>query len=161
MPKIICNTSPLQYLHQLDQLSLLKSLAGRITVPTAVETEIAIGIEWGVDLPVLRKLDWLDFLTPLCSTAVPLVRDLGPGETEVIMLAMESSDCVVILDDALARKTAELLGIKVTGTLGVLLDAKRAGLIDDLTSVINHLEKLKFRLAPHTRKAVIRLAGEL
>lgn len=105
-------------------------------------------------------IGWI-FKTPLSSTAVPLVRDLGPGETEVIMLAMESSDCVVILDDALARKTAEQLGIKVTGTLGVLLDAKRAGLIDDLTSVINHLQVLNFRLAPHTRKAVIRLAGEL
>lgn len=161
MPDIICNTSPLQYLHQIDHLNLLKSLAGRITVPTAVANEIAIGIEWGIDLPDLRKLDWLDFRTPLCSTAVPLVRDLGPGETEVIMLAMEAIGCVVILDDALARKTAELLGIKLTGTLGLLLDAKQAGLIDDLTSVISQLQALNFRLAPHTREAVLRLAGEL
>ena len=77
------------------------------------------------------------------------------------MLAMESIGCVVILDDALARKTAELLGIKLTGTLGLLLDAKQAGLIDDLTSVFSQLQALNFRLAPHTREALLRLAGEL
>jgi len=78
-----------------------------------------------------------------------------------MMLAMESSDCVVILDDALARKTAELLGIKVTGTLGVLLDAKRAGLIDDLTSVINHLEKLNFLSFPPYPKSSYPTGGRI
>ncbi|MFA6413714.1 MAG: DUF3368 domain-containing protein [Syntrophales bacterium] len=161
MPKIICNTSPLQYLHQLNQLQIMPSLAGSIIIPQAVVDEIAAGIAWGIDLPDLQKLNWVDIQSPLSRTAVPLVTHLGSGETEVIMLALESSDTTVILDDALARKTAELLGIRMTGTLGLLLDAKRIGLIDKLTPVIEQLQALNFRLAPHTREAVLRMAGEL
>jgi hypothetical protein len=161
LPKIICNTSPLQYLHQLNQLQIMPSLAGSIIIPQAVVDEIAAGIAWGIDLPDLQKLNWVDIQSPLSRTAVPLVTHLGSGETEVIMLALESSDTTVILDDALARKTAELLGIRMTGTLGLLLDAKRIGLIDKLTPVIEQLQALNFRLAPHTREAVLRMAGEL
>jgi predicted nucleic acid-binding protein len=139
----------------------MPSLAGRIIIPQAVVDEIAAGIAWGIDLPDLQKLDWLDIQSPLSRTALPLVAHLGPGETEVIMLALESSDTTVIMDDALARKTAELLGIKMTGTLGLLLDAKRAELIGQLTPFIDQLQALNFRLAPHTRNAVLRLAGEL
>ena len=76
------------------------------------------------------------------------------------MLAMELSDAVVIMDDALARKNAEFLGIRVTGTLGLLLDAKRAGLIDELLPILAQLQALNFRLAPHTREAVLKMAGE-
>jgi predicted nucleic acid-binding protein len=160
LPKIICNTSPLQYLHQLNQLHLIPTLAGRIIIPPAVVDEIATGIAWGIDLPDLQALDWLDIQPPLSRIAVPLVTHLGPGETEVIMLAMELSDAVVILDDALARKNAELLGIRVTGTLGLLLDAKRAGLIAELLPIIEQLQALNFRLAPHTCEAVLKMAGE-
>ena len=66
----------------------------------------------------------------------------------------------MILDDALARKTAQYLGIRLTGTLGLLLDAKRSGLITSLTPVLDALQSLRFRLAPQTRSIVLRLAGE-
>ena len=139
----------------------MPSLAGRIIIPPAVVDEITVGIAWGIDLPDLQALDWLDIQPPLSRIAVPLVTHLGPGETEVIMLAMELSGAVVIMDDALARKNAELLGIRVIGTLGVLLDAKRAGLIAELLPIIEQLQALNFRLAPHTREAVLKMAGEL
>jgi predicted nucleic acid-binding protein len=82
------------------------------------------------------------------------------GETEVLALALESSGAVVIVDDALARRVAETLGIKLRGTLGILIDAKRAGLIAAVAPILDELEGLRFRLARHTRAAVLRLAGE-
>ena len=139
----------------------MPSLAGRIIIPPAVVDEITTGIAWGIDLPDLQALDWLDIQPPVSRIAVPLVTHLGPGETEFIMLAMELSDAVVIMDDALARKNAEFLGIRVTGTLGLLLGAKRAGLIADLMPIIEQLQALNFRLASHTREAVLKMAGEL
>ena len=65
-----------------------------------------------------------------------------------------------VLDDRLARRLARTLDIPLTGTLGVLLDGKRAGLVDNLTPLIDQLQSLGFRLAPHTRRAVLELAGE-
>ena len=86
--------------------------------------------------------------------------DLGPGEAEVLMLALESQGTTVVLDDRLARRVAETLGLALTGTLGLLLDAKRAGLIRAVGPLVDQLQSLGFRLAPHTRAAVLRLAGE-
>jgi hypothetical protein len=51
LPEVICNTSPLQYLHQLELLHILPALAGRVTVPPAVLDEISAGQALGVNLP--------------------------------------------------------------------------------------------------------------
>ena len=76
------------------------------------------------------------------------------------MLALESLDAIVVLDDALAGQLAEALGLRLTGTLGLLLDAKRAGLVSAIAPLLDHLQALRFRVAPHTRAAVLELAGE-
>lgn len=160
MPDVICNTSPLQYLHQLDHLHILRALARTVIVPPAVVSEIAAGRAHGVNLPDLPTLDWIAVRRPISEPALPLVTDLGPGETEVLMLALESREAVVVLDDALARRIAETLRLPLTGTLGLLLDAKRAGLIQAVAPLLDQLQALRFRIAPHTRTAVLRMAGE-
>jgi predicted nucleic acid-binding protein len=76
------------------------------------------------------------------------------------MLALESPQAVVVLDDALARQVAATLGLSFTGTLGLLLDAKKANLIPLVRPVLDQLQALRFRLAPHTRAAILKLAGE-
>lgn len=160
MPEVISNTSPLQYLHQLDLLHLLPELVGRIVVAPAVEEELAAGQKLGVSLPDLRTLDWVTIRRPASRTAAPLIYDLGPGEAETLMLALETPGSVAILDDGMARRVAEVLGISFTGTLGVLLDAKRAGLVAELRPVLDTLQALRFRLSPRARLAVLEKAGE-
>lgn len=160
MPEVICDTSPLQYLHQISQLPLLAALASRVVVPSAVVEEIATGRGRGVDLPDLSLLDWIVMRRPKSAPVLPLVNDLGLGETEVLALALESSDAIVVLDDAMARRVAESLNLKLIGTLGVLLSAKRAGLIAAVAPMLDQLQALRFRIAPRTRAAVLGLAGE-
>jgi predicted nucleic acid-binding protein len=92
--------------------------------------------------------------------ALPLIANLGHGETEVLMLALEMRETVAVLDDALAREIAETLDLHFTGTLGLLLDAKKAGLIPTLRPLLDELQSLRFRLALRTYNAVLRLAGE-
>ena len=89
-----------------------------------------------------------------------MVTDLGAGEREVLALALETPDAICIVDDALARRIAGALQLRVTGTLGVLIDAKRAGLISALRPQLDQLHSLGFRLAAHTRTAVLKIAGE-
>jgi predicted nucleic acid-binding protein len=160
LPEIICDTSPIQYLYQLKLLHILSALAQRVIVPPAVVDELAAGRALGVSLPNLDDLNWVVIRRPVSALALPLVTDLGPGETEVLMLALEAREAIVVLDDALARQVAETLGLCLTGTLGLLVDAKRAGLIPKVSPVLDQLEALRFRLAPHTRAAVLKLAGE-
>jgi len=158
--EIICNTSPIQYLHQLSLLHLLPALVGKVIVPTAVLAEIEIGRENAVDLPDLSTLDWIEIRQAKTSSVLSLTVDLGIGETEVLAVALESKDAIVILDDLLARHEAEKLRIKTIGTPGILLEAKRKGLISEISPVLDKLEKLRFWVSPKTKQAVLKLAGE-
>ena len=159
MPDVVCDTSPLQYLYQIGMLHLLPQLVDTIIVPPAVVDEIAVGRALGVRLPDLSTLAWVQVRHPASEKALPLINDLGPGETEVLMLGLEL-EAVVILDDGLARRIAESVGLKFTGTLGLMLDAKRAGHIPAIHPLLDQLQALRFRVSPQTRKMLLELAGE-
>ncbi len=160
MPEVVSNTSPLQYLHQLGLLDLLPRLVGRVTVPRAVADELEAGRALGHDLPEVNSLAWVVVREP--ATQHVTWPELGRGETDALNLALElpAGEAVVILDDARAREAAGRLGLKFTGTLGVLLDAKRAGLIPALEPYLDRLDALGFRLARQTRSVVLKLSGE-
>jgi predicted nucleic acid-binding protein len=160
LPEVICNTSPLQYLHQIGLLHILPALSGRIIVPEAVVEELAQGRAAGLSLPDPPGIEWMIIRRPVGVSALPLITDLGAGETEALMLSLESPDSTAILDDALARRMAKAQGIRVIGTLGVLLKAKRIGQVSAIRPYVEQLDSLGFRLAPHTREAVLKLAGE-
>jgi predicted nucleic acid-binding protein len=160
LPDVICNTSPIQYLYQLELLHLLPTLAKHVIVPPAVVEELNQGRAAGFSVPDAMSFDWVELRRPVGLPALPLASDLGPGEAQVLALALESPGCTVILDDRLGRKVARMLRLRLTGTLGVLLDAKRSGLVVALTPLLDRLDDLRFRLAPRTRAAVLRLADE-
>ena len=69
MPVVICNTSALQYLYQIDLLDLLPVLFGQAQIPPAVASEIDEGKGRKVSLPTLEDLPWV---------AIRPVRDRGP-----------------------------------------------------------------------------------
>lgn len=160
MAEIISNTSPLQYLHQLGALDVLPKLVKNITVPTAVLDELSAGRKLGLNLPDIQSLDWITVRRPSSAIVLPMVTDLGAGEREVIALALEISDSVCVPDDALGRQIAVALQLRITGTLGVLIDAERAGFISTVRPQLDRLHALGFRLAAHTRVAVLKMAGE-
>lgn len=161
MPEVICDTSALQYLYQLEMLSVLEALAQHIVVPPAVVEELAVGRILGVHLPDPTSLEWVTVRAPAGAVVLPLVTDLGPGETEVLALALESPEALVIVDDGLARQVAAMLSIRFRGTLGLLLDAKAAGLVTAVAPLLDQLQALGFRLHSSTRETILNLAGEL
>ena len=160
MPEFICNTSPFQYLHQLGHLEILPRLIVRVIVPEAVVRELEVGRKNGCALPDVRALPWVEIRRPVSTPALPLASHLGPGESAVLALALESPNSVVILDDGLARQAAEHLHLPLIGTLGLLLNAKRAGLLPAVGSCLDRLDQLRFRVSPQTRLAVLSAAGE-
>jgi len=151
----------MQYLHQLKLLPILSELAGNVVVPPAVIDELEASKALGINLPELTTFDWVTIRKPSRSSVLNLLINLGRGETEVLMLALESNDPIVIFDDGLARWIAKIHKIRLTGTLGLLIDAKNAGLIPAVKPLLNRLQTLGFRLAPHTRTEVLRIANEL
>jgi len=118
---VIANTSPLLYLHQANCLDLLWKLYNRVIVPPAVVKELEVGAQEGVNVPNLHQLQWVEVRPVVAAAVLPVIVDLGPGESEVIALGIENPNSLLIIDDQLARKIATLNNLTYTGTLGVLL----------------------------------------
>ncbi len=110
MADVICNTSPMQYLHQARLLMIIPSLVGRVLIPPAVDAELAVGRSHGLDLPDPAHLDWVSIRAQSRFASVSFPPGLGAGEAEVLALALECGDAVVILDDLMARQAAHSLG---------------------------------------------------
>jgi len=88
------------------------------------------------------------------------ITDLGPGEAEVIGLALEHPKSRVILDDQLARRIAALNKLTVTGTVGVVSKAKQAGYLADVKPIIAELRQAGLWLNDALVESVLAEAGE-
>lgn len=157
---IISNTTPLLYLHQINLLNIVKEICGKIVIPPAVIRELKAGADQGVFVPDIGLYDWIVVKEPVAVLAHTLIKDLGDGETEVLMLALQVPDSLVILDDNLARTYAGMNSIDVVGTCGLLLKAKFSGLIPHVTPVLDLLEEKGFFISKDLKATIIRLAGE-
>ena len=160
MPDVIADTSVIQYLFQVGLLDLLFTLYQEINIPTAVVNELAEGRSHGIELPEAETMARFSTTVVAVPPSIQLLRSLGSGEREVLALASASSDHLILLDDAAARQHARELGLRFTGTLGILLKAKQAGFLVEIRSTLDKLESKGFRLDKKTRAAMMNLAEE-
>mgnify|MGYP000246125913 CR=1 FL=1 len=119
MAEAISNTSPLLYLHRVGALQWLGTLFDNVWVPGAVTDELKEGQRKGHDVPDPTIYPWVHLVDPEFTPSEWLALDLGTGELAAMALALENPTRVVLLDDALARRTAQAAGIAVRGTLGI------------------------------------------
>ncbi len=161
MPEVvISNTSPIFYLHRLRLLGLLQELYQKIIVPRAVVAELEVGRRQGEDVPEIDSYEWIETRAIRSPQILGLSTDFGSGETEVLALALEESDSLVIIDEKLARKIAHLRGLRVTGTAGVLLKAKQEGHIRAVKPFLDRLQDMHFHLSDSVRTLILNKAGE-
>ena len=161
MPKKwVVNASPLIVLARINQLLLLQHVAGELVVPAGVAKEIAQGPE---DDPAKQ---WLQSYGQELVREVEMISpviiawNLGLGETEVLAWAYENPGYEVILDDRAARNCALSLNLPVRGTIGVLLLAKRAGHLKEITPILLQLEQAGFRIDSTIISVAKKLAKE-
>lgn len=134
---------------------------GKVWVPVAVVQELEEGLRRGYQVPRVSEYPWMEILEPPVSLSEWLVADLGPGEVSVIALGLENPERIVLLDDARARRIATAAGLKVWGTLRVLLEAKTAGLVGQIGPVVDRLRETGMWVSEDVRKRILALAGEL
>ena len=89
-----------------------------------------------------------------------LMRAIGRGEGSAMALALEIDGAMLIVDDLKARKAAIGLKIPITGTLGVLVEAKKRGIIPLVRPVIAELHAAKFRMSEALKMDTLKQAGE-
>lgn len=160
MPNAISNTSPLLYLYRIHALDWLPDLFDEIWTPTAVVHELSEGQRRGYDVPNPTTYSWLSVVDPQATPSEWLALDLGAGELAAMALALENPTHIVLLDDQLARRTAQAAGLTVWGTLKVLLEAKAQGLIPKIEPYVLGLSSSGMWLSDEIRRRILVLAGE-
>ncbi|WP_051260762.1 DUF3368 domain-containing protein [Algoriphagus marincola] len=146
---IIADTSCLIILEKIGQLELLQVLDGEIVITSTIQSEF--------QKPVPR---WIKIEDPQKTSPTIIQSLLDPGEMSAISLALEKKNTLLILDDDKARKYAKQLTLKYTGTLGVILEAKRKGKINSVIPILDAIKKTNFRISPKMEACFLYLAGE-
>ena len=155
----VVNASPLISLGRIGRLDLLEAPDRVLNVPEAVEAEVLAG---PVSDPARQALEG-GFGGKPTTTALDLrvvEWGLGAGETAVVSQALLAAHTAV-LDDGRARAAARVLGVRVIGTLGVVLNARRERRIDSAAVVLRALRDAGMRLDDATiALALRRTVGE-
>ena len=159
--EIVINTGPiLALIAGLGNLDILDSLYQQVVVPHEVCEEISAGGSDGFGVEELNKAD---FLTKLDSPAVihPYLRNsLDSGESSVIQTALDREIQTVCIDETVGRRIARLNGLKLTGSLGIMIRAKREGHQFMLREAVQRMRAHGIWLSERLVAAALQQAGE-
>ena len=158
---VVSNASPLIALSNVGLLQVLEELFGGVYIPAGVWREV---VNEGRERPGARDVtnaEWIKQREVQDTIAVYILQErLDQGESEAIVLALETGADVILLDDKRARKIAQGRGLNVIGTLGVLLRAKEIGYIDAVKPYLDKLVLSGFLVSPRLYAVVLKKAGE-
>lgn len=156
----VTNASPLILLGKIGKIDLITRIGARIVVPEGVAAEVRAGPAgdparvW-IEGPGVESVTAVEKVDSLVATW-----DLGLGESHVLTLCRMSPGAEAILDDRAARNCAVTLGIRVRGTLALIVLAKRRGLIAEAKPLFHGLLDHGIRVDAAVIETALRLAGE-
>ena len=128
--RVVCDTSPLILLAKIDRLELLFRLYDQMTIPVSVLDEIrAKPTAETTVINALIENQRLEIQRGAQEVLEGVPADLGDGEREAIALAIETEVDMIVLDDQQRRTVARVRNLAVTGTIGVLIEAKGRDMI--------------------------------
>lgn len=151
MPKIIVpDTSCLIFLEKIGEIQILKELYSRVVTTNEITNEYIYSLPKWIKISDAREKQYQKVLEQI----------VDKGEASIMVLALETAESVVAIDDLKARKLAKSLDLQVTGTLGIIVKAKKAGLIKSTKECITKLREVDFRISEKIAKEIIKLSGE-
>ena len=144
---VVADTSPLNYLIQIGCHGVLPILFGQVFVPAAVLEDLQhTGSPVVVQDFVHAMPQWI-VVRRVRLTADPTLAMLDPGEREAIQLAKDEHAELLLMDERTGVRLARQQGLKVLGTLGVLVQAAQRGLVD-IETTFAALRATDFRCTP-------------
>lgn len=147
---IVSDTSCLILLEKIGELDLLHQVFGEIL------TTQDVADEYRLSLP-----DWISIQNPINKNYQKILEaSVDKGEASAIALAVELVDCLLIIDDLKGRNLANAIGIKITGTFGLILEAKLSGKIDSVKPLLQKIKQTDFRLSENLEKQILIKANE-
>ena len=163
-PIVLADASPLIALGVAGQLPLVKALFEKVKTTAIVLADVAPGGEQTLPgEPEILQAVRAKWLSPLNREwDEPTFSFLDAGEESILRAASNlRAPILLLIDDLPARAAAKNLGFAVTGTAGILVRAKRQGLLPTVRPVVELLHSRRFRLSTQLIKAILVEAGEV
>lgn len=162
MCSVIANSTPLIALAKINGLDILKRVYSQVEIPKAVYEEVAISGKGKRGSVEITKAEWIKVKEVRDEKLKKFLQlELGKGEAEVIALAYEVNADLVIIDENRGREIAKMFGLKVTGTIGTIIEAKRRGLLNDVREKLDELINTGIWIGEDLYEEALRLSGEL
>jgi len=161
MRRVVVNSTPLIILCKIGRLDILEKIYGEIVIPLAVFVEVTAKEDSACRQ--IREKEWIhvEYISDQSDKKMYRAK-LHDGEVEVMILAQKPKQAdLVIIDDNAAKKTAKYLGLTVTGTIGVLIRAKRAGVIEKVAPLIARMKQEGFYISKELEWMALEQADEL
>ena len=156
---IVSDTSPITNLIKIGELHLLQKVFETIVIPRIVYEELCVIDKQKIIIEQSEWITMMDLKDRTLKTA--LLLELDEGEAEAIALAKELNANYLLIDEQTGRAVAERFGIKITGIIVILIQAKQKGLIEKVKPYLERLvNEANFRISPHLLKNVITLLKE-
>ena len=147
---VIADTSCLIAFSKLEAFELLNNMYQKIIISEEIALEFGDGIPDWIIIKHVSEKKYQHLLENI----------LDIGEASAIALASEIPSVLLILDDLKARKEAQRLGFKITGTLGVLFNAKQRGFITQLKPYLEKLKTVGFRISEKIEQELLIKSNE-
>jgi uncharacterized protein len=159
---VVSNTSPISNLVIVGEIALLQRIYPQIIIPIGVYTELNRLPTLQPTITSLVNVGWLKIQSPNnIQLLYTLNQTLDPGEAEAIALAVELSASRLLIDERLGRNVATNYGLKVTGILGIPINAKQQGLIPVLRPIVDRLiQQAGFRVSQALYERTLLEVGE-
>jgi uncharacterized protein len=156
---VVLNNTPLVALWSLGRLDILRDLYQEALIPRAVEEEF-LATEASARRKALDDAPWVRTVELPHPRRALAYAGLHRGEAAVLALAEEMDARLVVLDERKARRYAERLGLSLTGTLGLLLEAKKAGFVGSISDCVTQLLSAGLFLSPELVRRALDIADE-
>ena len=161
MQKVVSNSSPIIHLAKIGTIELLKEYFQIITISEIVYSEYIVEGKDRREVELIKNADWIKVLQLKDRNLVRLLQSsLDNGESEAIALSLEIGADLILLDDSDAREKARLYGLKITGTIGILLRAKIDGKIVSLKEELKRLKETGFWISDKLEASLLKEVGE-
>lgn len=143
---IVSDTTPLISLLKAGRIDLLQKMFGKIIIPDAVYNELTQNPAYHEEAAIIKESKFIYVESVENTESVKILRNvtgLDAGESEAIVLMDEKKADLLLIDERRGRKVAEQMGLKLAGTIGVLLRAYDKGFLTG-KEVENCLDILKY-----------------
>jgi len=160
---VVSDATPIISLAKINMLELLGKFYNEVLLPQAVYNEVCRNPAFADEADTIKSSTFIRVETVSNEQSIKILRAAGLdiGESEAIVLADSLPDSLLLMDERKGRQIAQSMGLRVIGTLGILIQAKKHGMIEEIKPLLDTLIDANIRISESLYHSILEQIDEL